>query len=462
MVKITSYGAAGEVTGSRHVVSFDGGKILLDCGMFQGSREKVGERNKELGFNVSEVDAVVLSHGHLDHCGSLPTLLKTGYTGKVYCSAPTADVARLIMEDSADIQAEDAKWKNKHWKDSEPHEPLYTRDDVASVSNSVERCTLGESIAIHPQVTLRLFEAGHILGSTLVHLTITEGETVTRVAYTGDLGQQNMPLLNPPAVLPETDVLICEATYGNRLHETVQEREDKLVEAVNWAIDHKSKIIVPAFALGRLQTLVYSLHKLTDAGKIQRIPIYVDSPLGTDLTKVFESYPELYDEETRRVFLNKNDDPLGFSNLTYTTSVDESKALNFENGPMMIISSSGMAEAGRVVHHLKHNLDNPNNIVLIVGYMAEGTLGRKILEGEKTVEILREQVPVRARIEHINAFSAHADQNELMRFIKSTKGLKKVILVHGDADAREKLTQKINQEIPALEVERAEYSKIMD
>lgn len=442
-VTIASYGAAGEVTGSRHVVTFNGGKILLDCGMFQGPREKVGDRNEELGFDPNEIDAVVLSHGHLDHCGSLPTLLLKGYKGKIYGTAATRDVARLIMEDSADIQAEDAKWKNKHWRDGEDHEPIYTRDDVTAVVNNFEAQDLGQPVKIHPMITLRLFEAGHILGSSLIHLTIEDGDETLRIGYTGDLGQKNLPILNPPVVLPETDVLITESTYGGRNHETTDQREQKLIDCVKETVSKNGKIIVPAFALGRLQTLVYSMHQLIDEGKVPRLPIYVDSPLGAELTDVFISYPDLYDEETRQLFTDKGDEPFGFRDLTYIKSVEESKELNNISGPAMIISSSGMMEAGRVIHHLRHTITDPNNTILIVGYMAEGTLGRQILEGEKRIKIFKDWFNVKAKIEHINAFSAHADETELIEFISSTPELKKIILVHGEDNARQSLADKI-------------------
>lgn len=444
MLKITSFGAAGEVTGSRHLIEFDTGKILLDCGMFQGPREVVGKRNEDFDFNPTEIDAVILSHGHLDHCGSLPTLLLKGYKGKIYSSEATRDVARLIMEDSAEIQFEDARWKNKHFKDGIDYQPIYTKEDVIGTIEKFSVHKLHEEVKILPGITLKLFEAGHILGSTLIHLTIEHEGKKTTIGYTGDLGQQDLPILNPPERLPETEILISESTYGDRLHENVAEREEKLVESINKIQSTGGKIIIPSFALGRLQTLVYTLHKLRLENKIPQLPIYVDSPLGSDITEVFESYPELYDEETRKLFSDKNIDPFGFKNLTYIRSVEESKSLNSISGPCIIISSSGMAEAGRVVHHLKHNLDDPKNIILIVGYMAEQTLGRKILNHESPVEILRESVPTNAEIKHIDAFSAHADKNELLDFIISTPGLQELYLVHGDEDSRRALAEAVS------------------
>lgn len=447
MLSLTSFGAAGEVTGSRHLLNINGKKVLLDCGMFQGPEERVGDKNENLGFDPNEIDAVVLSHGHLDHCGSLPTLFLQGYKGKVYCSSATRDVAKLIMSDSADIQEEDAAWKNKHWRDGVKHEPIYTKDDVESITSNFEVLSLHTKTKILPDITLELFEAGHILGSTLVHLTIQDEGKIIRLGYTGDLGQLNMPILNPPETLPETDILISESTYGNRLHEPVKEREQKLIQCINEIKQTSGKIIIPSFALGRLQTLVYTLHKLELDKQIPEIPIYIDSPLGTEITDVFESYPELYDEETRKLFSDKNIDPFGFKNLNYVATVEQSKELNSMSGPMIIISSSGMAEAGRVIHHLKHNLENPKNIVLIVGYMADETLGRKILDGEKQVEILHDTIKVKAKIEHIDAFSAHADQAELVSFIKNTPAVKKVILVHGDEVARKGLHKVLSKEL---------------
>jgi metallo-beta-lactamase family protein len=445
MIKIKSFGAAGEVTGSRHLIEINDQKILLDCGMFQGPKEFVSNKNEDLGFDATQIDAVILSHGHLDHCGSLPTLVLKGFNGRIFSSEATRDVARLIMEDSAEIQFEDAKWKNRHFRDGVDYQPLYTKEDVEKVVEKFSVHKLHESIPVIPGVELRLYEAGHILGSTLLHLTILDEDKTVTIGYTGDLGQKDLPILNAPERLPETEILICESTYGDRLHDQVGEREQKLIESINKIMQTGGKIIIPSFALGRLQTLVYTLHKLQLENLIPRLPIYVDSPLGSSITEVFESYTELYDSETRKLFSEKKIDPFGFNKLTYIKSVEESKGLNHIDGPCIIISSSGMAEAGRVVHHLKHNLSDPKNIILVVGYMADQTLGRKILNRESPVEILHESVPINAEVTHIDAFSAHADKNELLDFIIHTPGVRELYLVHGDDNSRRALAQSVNE-----------------
>lgn len=453
MITLTSYGAAGEVTGSRHLIKTPTGQILLDCGMFQGPKDEVGNRNAELGFEASEVDAVILSHGHLDHCGSLPTLIKQGFVGKIYASAATRDVAELIMLDAAHIQEEAARRANHdNYQPETPVVTLYTADDVKHTVTRFESVSINETVEILPNIKLQLFEAGHILGSTTIRLEITVGNKTVSLAYTGDLGQQNMPILQPPQSLPETDILITETTYGNRKHETVDERDEKLVQCVKRAVATNGKIIVPAFALGRLQTLIYTLHKLTDAKRIPRIPIYVDSPLGMRITEVFTNYTDLYDAETQKLFTNRHDDPFGFKNLTYLESVTESKSLNSLSGPMIIISSSGMAEAGRVIFHLQHCLADANNTVLIVGYMAKHTLGRRLLEKEHKVKIFEEWIPVRAQIEHINAFSAHADKDELGAFVQAVPNLQQLILVHGDEEVRTDFETAMSQQLPQLKI----------
>ncbi len=450
---LTCFGAAGEVTGSKHVLEIAGKHILLDCGMFQGAREHHSYQNGTLPFDARTIDAVVLSHGHLDHCGSLPTLIKNGFAGKIYATAATRDVAELIMKDSAKIQTQDAEYHNKHLMNGElPMQPLYTDDDVIAVIPHFETLEYGACRAIIPGVELCFSNSGHILGSSLIHLTIDEAGKRIRLAFTGDLGSKNMPILDGPTPLAASDIVIAESTYGGKLHGSIPESAEKLASIIQEAVEKKSKIFVPAFALGRMQTLIYTLHKLTDAGKLPRIPVYVDSPLAVEMTDVFMRHPECFDEETRRIFTLKGEVPFDFHNLHYVSSVEDSKSLNNAPGPMMILATSGMMEAGRILHHLMNGLDNPNNVVLIVGYMAEHTLGRAVLEGAPTVRIFHREIPVRAKVVKLNAYSAHADQAELANFVALTPELKHVFLVHGDETARQSLAAAIREKQPHCDV----------
>ena len=450
---LTSYGAAGEVTGAKHLVESSGRKILLDCGMFQGRHEELHHHNAALPFDASTIDAVILSHGHLDHCGSLPMLVKHGFKGKIYATGATRDVAELIMRDCAHIQAQDAEYENRHLRRGQKSVvPLYINEDVDRVMPLFETMSYKECRKIFNDIEICFYNAGHILGSSLIHLTLKEKGRVIHLAYTGDLGQRGMPILRDPDQLPAADILISESTYGNRIHEGAPESAEKLINIVKEAIAQKGKIFVPAFALGRMQTLVYNLHKLTDEGYLPRIPIYVDSPLAADLTDVFSRHQECYDEETVKLFTSNNEDPFGFRNLHYVQSVEESKRLNNAPGPMMILATSGMMEAGRIIHHLINGVGDPNNTILIVGYMAEGTLGRAILEGAKRVRLYHRSLPVRARVKKINAFSAHADQTELLSFILGVPELKEVVLVHGEDLARRALASELNKKRPDLQI----------
>ena len=450
---LTAFGAAGEVTGSKHLVELAGKRLLLDCGMFQGAHEELHHHNAKLPFDARSIDAVILSHGHLDHCGSLPTLVREGFAGKIYATLATRDVAELIMRDSAHIQMQDAEYENRHRKNGETLlQPLYTNDDVDHVMPLVEGIAYQECRSIFPGIELCFYDAGHILGSALIHITAQENNRTIRVAYTGDLGQREMPILRDPDHLPETDILITETTYGNRTHEGIPQSAEKLIAIVREAIAKKGKIFVPAFALGRMQTLIYTLHKLTDEGRLPRIPIYVDSPLSVDLTEVFSRHPECYDAETSALFTSNHENPFGFRNLRYVHSVEESKSLDVMPGPAMILATSGMVEAGRILHHLKNGISDPRNTILIVGYMAEHTLGRAILEGAKHVRLYHEVHEVKARVEKINAFSAHADQRELLDFALATPALQRVVLVHGEETARQVFATELVKRNPKLAV----------
>lgn len=455
MARLTSYGAAGEVTGSKHLLEAAGKKILLDCGMFQGSHTD-RERNSQLLFDAKSIDAVILSHGHLDHCGSLPTLVRDGFRGVIYATPATRDVAELIMRDSAHIQEQDAEYMNRHLRPGQaPLVPVYTHEEVDRVVPLFSPLSYGETKEIVPGIKITLLNAGHILGSSLVSLLIDEsahGGQITRLGYTGDLGQRHIPILRDPDTLGPTDTLLIESTYGDRVHDSMADTEERLIALIATAIKTGGKIIVPSFALGRTQTLIYTLHKLTDAKRIPRIPTYVDSPLGVHLTEVFSNHPECFDEETAALFTNRHEDPFGFQNLTFVSSVEDSRALNSMPGPAIIIASAGMMDAGRILHHLKNGIGDPKNTILIVGYQGRGTLGRAVLEGAKGVRLFHEWHEVQAQVTKMNAFSAHADQAELVDFVARTPELKRVIIVHGENNAREGLAQVLKEKLPHLQI----------
>lgn len=431
---LTFYGAAGEVTGSKHMLDTGTHKVLLDCGLEQG--KDASKTQDQLPFDARSIDAVVISHAHLDHIGLLPVLVKQGYRGSIYSTSATRDLSELILLDSAHLQEQDAAYaQRKQWPGYEQVQPLYVVDDIPAVMEQWKTVPYqfiqSGWTEICPGIQMKLYDAGHILGSAVT--VIDDGEQ--KIAYTGDLGRYNAPLLRDPDPISETvQSLIMESTYGTRLHHPVSSVDDMLVDTVKSAIVQGSKIVVPAFSLGRTQLLVYLLHRLTDEGKLPRIPIVVDSPLASKITDVFDRHQRDYDEASKEDFTRKNEDPLEFSNLRYTSSVEESKALNEQPGPMMIISASGMASGGRVMHHLRNCLGDERNIILFTGYQSNGTLGRAIVSGAKRVHIFGQTVPVRAQLVIANDLSAHADAAELERYAAAIPGLQHVYLVHGEPD----------------------------
>ena len=473
-VKVFSLGAAGEVTGSRHICDVDGRLYMIDCGMFQGKRKKSDEKNRNFDINPDLLESVILTHGHLDHCGLLPLLTKRGYKGNIYSTPATRDIANLVMMDSARVQSRDAQFLRKQaakkgtkftWK------PLYDEIDCVNAANQIVSLPYRRKMYIGPNVQLEFFDAGHILGSAFANLTINPNpahpELEERILFTGDIGRKCKPIIRDPAVdVPAPDYIYLESTYGDKLHEEHSFAMKELERIVRDACAHKSKIIIPSFAVERAQELVFYLHLLTDKKKIPVIPIYVDSPMASNVTSVFRVHPECYDSSVNEAFLKHHKNPFGFNSLTYTTSVEESKALNEKEGPMIIISADGMCEAGRVLYHLANEITDPKNIVLIVGYMAENTLGRRIRDGQKEVPILGEMYKVEAKIEQINAFSAHADYSEMIEWLKAidTSRLKKIFLVHGEKDQQEGFKQHLAEAgFPNVEIveEEKEYDLIM-
>jgi len=444
-MKLTFWGAARVVTGSMHHLTIEGRTYLLDCGQFQGRRKEAEARNKNFPFPCRDISAVMLSHAHIDHSGNLPLLVKNGFRGPIYASPGTTDLCRPMLLDSASLQEKDAEYLNKRnlrrkslnlrGAGNEPMvEPLYTVEDAEATFPLFRPTPMHTPTGIGTGLRYQSFEAGHILGSTCMLLDLESDGKKVRLGFTGDLGRPGLPIIRDPEPLPPADYLIMESTYGDRIHEPIQSVAAKLAEIVNRTYQRGGKMIVPAFAVGRTQQLVLMLHELIDANSIPPFPIFVDSPLALNVTDVFRKHPELFDEEAAK-FLTNHQDPFGFKRLTYVRDVNQSKALNDLRGPFMIISASGMSEGGRILHHLKNNIGDPRNTVLITGYQAENTLGRKIKEHWKQVPIFGEPMPLRADVQELDALSGHADREEMLTWMKPiAAGLKKVFLVHGEPD----------------------------
>ncbi|HSW53764.1 MAG TPA: MBL fold metallo-hydrolase [Ignavibacteriaceae bacterium] len=446
-MKIQFIGGARTVTGSQHLLTINGKKILLECGFFQGRRNETYEKNKNFKFDPKEIDALILSHAHIDHSGNIPHLVKDGFNGPIYATSATGDLCKIMLEDSAYLQQRDIEWLNKKKKKRIPEEPLYSIEDVEDAIQKFVAVEYNTGTEIFPGIVAYFQDAGHILGSAGILLEIEEERKKLRFGFSGDVGRHETPIIRDPDYLRDLDVLIMESTYGNRLHTHSDEVEEEVAKVVREMFDRKGKIIIPAFAVGRTQLLVYVLHKLFDQNRIPEIPIYVDSPLAVNATKVFKDHPECFDRETNRIFLESGDDPFGFGRLKYITTVDQSKELNDMKEPMIIISASGMAEGGRILHHLANNIGNPKNLILFVGYAAEQTLARKIMDGIEKVNILGEEYSVKAQIKTMDYFSGHADQKELIEYLRlnPTKKLKNIFLVHGEEDQALPLKVKILQ-----------------
>jgi len=454
-MKLSFHGAARSVTGSRHMLEVPGFRLLLDCGLFQGRREEALRRNRDLGFDPKSLGAVLLSHAHIDHSGALPVLPRHGFSGKVYVTRATADLAGIMLEDSARVQESDCRYVNKKEQRAGRAcvRPFYDGDDVRKIMKHFEGARYGDQLKIAPRVTASFHDAGHILGSAAIRVKYAARGNSTTVLFSGDLGRSSMPILRDPEPPPPCDILIIESTYGDRLHEqSGEEMKKKAQDLIAHARTHKSKIIVPAFAVGRTQELVMRIKELVGEGRVDPIPIYIDSPLANKATEVFRRHPECYDEETYKTF-SVDGDPFASRYIHFVSLPEDSKRLNVMKGPCVIISSSGMCEGGRVVHHLKHAIQDEANVIVFVGFQAEHTLGRKLVEGWDVVPIFGVPTKRRAQIVKFNGLSAHADRNDLLAYLRAIDPLpSKVFIVHGEEKQALSLAAAMQAEHPAVEV----------
>lgn len=443
-MKIKFCGAARTITGSSHLITLDGGyKILLDCGLYQGSEEKFNDYNSKWFFTPSEIDCLILSHAHIDHCGRIPKFVKDGFRGKIYSTAATRDLCAIMLMDSAKIQENDAEYINKKRRKkglTETAEPLYTSDDIVPAIERFVGISYGIKYAIGNNLILQFRDSGHIFGSASVTLEITDKNKRTmRLGFSGDIGRPNRPIIRDPMPMDDLDYLICESTYGGRKHNQLPKDIEGLLKTITTTcIENKGKLIIPAFSVGRTQEIVYTLDNLETEGKLPSIPVYVDSPLSVNATDIFQLHPDCFDADILEYMLI-DPNPFGFNNLKYIRSVEESKRLNQSDEPCIIISASGMMTGGRIMHHIFHNIESSNNTVLIVGYCAPHTLGARIRRGDKKIKIFGVTKKVRATIEIVDSYSAHGDQDEMIQYLGNLdrKRLKKIFLVHGEIDRQE-------------------------
>jgi len=435
-MRVHFFGATGTTTGSLFLFEVNGSKFLLECGLFQGRRGESIERNRNFPFNPGEIEAVVISHAHIDHCGNLPNLCKQGFDGNIYCTFASRDLASILLEDSAHIQAADAQFvsKKRAKKGLPPVEPLYSVEDADKALQQFVALNYDRRFPVVDGVTATFHDAGHILGSAQVVFDIKEGNRRFRYLFSGDVGRGNDEILRDPVAVHDVDFLQIESTYGGRLHTARASAREEVGRLVRETIDRNGLVIIPAFSVGRTQQIVYELHQLTDAGQLPKVPIFVDSPLSVNATEIYRLHPECFNDDIYR-YLREKTNPFGMENLTYIREVAHSMKLNDLNEPAIIISASGMCEAGRILHHLKNHIGDPKNLILFIGFCAEHTLGAQILSGRSPVNILDEPHVVRAKVASLDAYSGHADQSELKRYVEAITGnISKIAVVHGDPD----------------------------
>jgi metallo-beta-lactamase family protein len=441
-MKLETIGASGgEVTGSKFLfTTTENKKILIDCGMYQGKGLETDAMNRDLGFHPAEIDFILLSHAHIDHSGLIPYIYKNGFKGKVFCTPATRDLCTIVLPDSGKIQETDTMQFNKKraLQKLPPVEPLYTMQDATISMGYFISVPYHQNLPLTPTFSFCFYDSGHILGGASIYITFIESDETRTLIYTGDIGRYNKRILPDPCMLPPADYIMCEATYGNRLHDSIEDAEQKLMLVVlDACAKRRGKLIIPSFAIGRTQEIVYALHRLKKEGNLPAIDIFVDSPLAVSATDIFRSHLKQFNEEMQH-FILSNPDPFGFDNLHYVRTIDDSKRLNNYNKPCIIISASGMMEAGRVKHHLANNIDNQRTTILSVGYCAPTTLGAKIMRGDNEVSIFGVKYKVRAHLENIQSYSGHADYNEMLRYLKTQNPaiVKKIFIIHGEDDAR--------------------------
>jgi metallo-beta-lactamase family protein len=451
---ITFNGAVQTVTGSQHLVSVNGQKILLDCGLYQGKRDEARKRNQDFHFDPAEVDVLVLSHAHIDHSGNIPNLVRSGFRGRIVCTAATADLCGAMLVDSGHIQERDVEYVNKYRlkRGEPPVEPIYTQEDAVKSLKHFQGIDYDDPYLLGPGITLTLHDAGHLLGSAIVVIDFAEGNgrPGRRLVFSGDLGRPQVPLLRDPTYLEEADILLLESTYCSRTHPPIEDSADDLERIIRRTYERGGKVIIPAFAVERTQMLVYLLNKLYHQGDLPDMPVYVDSPLAVNVTDVFRRHHGYFDEETRNYMDNEDPDGdvLGFKKLRYVRDVEQSKALNARPGPCVIISASGMAEAGRIQHHLKNNIEDPRNTVLIVGWQAPNTLGRRLVERQPVVRIFGMEYQLEAEVVTLNGFSGHADQPGLLHWVRAfKKPPEQIYVVHGEPEAAQILAARLRDDL---------------
>lgn len=449
-MKIKFIGAAREVTGSKHLIVTDKGKkLLLDCGMFQGKGLETDAMNRNIMVDPKEIDSIILTHAHIDHSGLIPYFYKLGFRGSVICTTATRELCSIMLPDSGFIQENDTRWFNKKRsrQGMKPVEPIYTEKDARACMELFITTEPNRRFYIDNNISVKFYNTGHMLGSACATIMIDENGEVTKIGYTGDIGRDSNYLLRPPAPFEQCDYLITESTYGDRLHKDKQGAEDEVLEYIrHTCVEKKGKLIIPSFAIGRTQEIVYILNNFYNADKLPRIPIYVDSPLAVNATSIFKMHLDDFNKDVAEV-LRYDDDPFGFNTLRYITNVNQSKALNNTKQPCIIISASGMMEAGRVKHHLANSIDDPKNSVLAVGYCAPRTLGARLLAGEKEISIFGTPHIVNAEIFSVDAFSGHGDYKEMSEYLKcqNPEKVKKVFIVHGEAEVQEKYAKYIQK-----------------
>lgn len=444
-MKLTVLGAAGEVTGSQHLIETASRRLLLDCGFFQGHRAESREKNSHFLCHPKEVDAVILSHAHIDHCGNLPGLYKAGFRGPIFCTPPTAEIAEVMLRDAAKIQREDADYLRRHLSPAQARavEPLYDETHARAVCELIETIPYGKLEEVGKDVRIRFLEAGHILGSAMVELDLEEQGVWKRVLFTGDIGRRGLPILRDPQLSERCDLLITEGTYGNRIHPDAGEQQQELARIIGQTAARGGRVIIPAFALGRTQNILYYLNDLHNQGKLPRIPMYVDSPLSRELTHIYMRHQHEMDVALQRI-RQTDENPFSFPGLQFIRTPQESASLNHREGSFVVVASSGMCESGRVVHHLKHALDDEKNTVILMGFQAQHTLGRRLQEKRPSVMVLNKQVTVRAEIESLTGLSAHADADDFRWWygeLAKRGGCGQAVVVHSEEPAAEATAQ---------------------